>query len=58
VLVDVRLAPAAAGARAAGPAARIGERAWVRLDDGFAPLAWQWLRAAQHAIARRVETRS
>lgn len=41
VLLDVALAP--------GPLAdgRIGERAWVRLDHGASPLAWQalaWLR--------------
>jgi putative peptide zinc metalloprotease protein len=58
VLVDVRLAPQAAPSRDALPAARIGERAWVRLDDGFAPLAWQWIRAARQAIARRLEARS
>jgi putative peptide zinc metalloprotease protein len=58
VLVDVRLAPEAGPGHDAPPATRIGERAWVRLDDGFAPLAWQWLRTAQRAIAHRLETRS
>jgi putative peptide zinc metalloprotease protein len=58
VLVDVRLKPAHSGMAAATPSTRLGERAWVRLDEGFAPLAWQWARAAQRALARRIEARS
>jgi putative peptide zinc metalloprotease protein len=55
VLVDVRLAPTPREGAAAAADARVGERAWVRLDEGFAPLAWQWAQDAQRAIARRIE---
>ncbi len=63
VLVDVRLparaATAAAGAEAAAPAVaqRIGERAWVRFDAGFAPLAWQALAALRRQAAQRFNPR-
>ncbi len=68
VVVDVRLdAPlppdavtAAAGAghavtamTADAPPARIGERAWVRVSDGHAPLLWQAGEALWRAVARR-----
>ena len=49
VLVDVTLAHAATQ--------RIGERAWVRFDDGFAPLAWQAVDAARRAVAQRFNPR-
>jgi hypothetical protein len=32
---------------------RIGERAWVRLDGGFAPLSWQALKAMQRQVMQR-----
>jgi putative peptide zinc metalloprotease protein len=47
VLLDVRLADAAA------PANRLGERAWVRFDAGFAPVAWQWARGVKRELLRR-----
>jgi len=47
VLLDVRLADTA-------PAAvRLGERAWVRFDAGFAPLAWQIALGARREWFRR-----
>ncbi len=48
LLLDVRLPPPGAGPDDAGaaPSTRLGERAWVRFDGGFSPLAWQ--------LARRV----
>jgi len=58
VLVDVRLSSGQPDTVAESQAARLGERAWVRLDDGLAPLAWQWARDARRAIARRLEARS
>lgn len=67
VMLDVRL-DAAPGARVAvvssagdgvetsGDGAvgeRIGERAWVRFDDGFSPLVFQWARALRQQVLRR-----
>jgi putative peptide zinc metalloprotease protein len=55
VLLDVRLAavPAAPDeVSAAAPGARVGERAWVRFDAGFAPLAWQAVRWVQQRVQR------
>ena len=49
VLVDVTLARAATQ--------RIGERAWVRFDDGFAPLAWQAFDAMRRAVVQRFNPR-
>jgi len=42
VLADVPLQGA--------PLTRIGERAWVRFEQGHAPLAWQALRALQQQV--------
>jgi putative peptide zinc metalloprotease protein len=47
VLLDVRLAD---GVPTAG---RLGERAWVRFDAGFTPVAWQLARGAQRELLRR-----
>ena len=48
VLLDVRLdAPVGDGRR------RLGERAWVRLEAGYAPLAVQALHALQRALMQR-----
>ena len=48
VLLDVRLAaPADIGD------ARIGERAWVRFDDGYAPLVLQAVRMVRQQVLRR-----
>jgi putative peptide zinc metalloprotease protein len=30
--------------------ARLGQRAWVRLDHGMSPLIWQWLRRARQGM--------
>ncbi len=35
------------------PTPRLGERAWVRLDDGHAPLIWQALRGLQRSLQQR-----
>ena len=32
---------------------RIGQRAWVRFDHGFEPLARQWLRSAEQVLLKR-----
>jgi len=41
VMMDIQLeTPATADSR-------IGERAWVRFDNGLRPLGWQWFRAAE-----------
>lgn len=37
---------------------RLGERAWVRLDHGWAPLIWQWARSAQARINQTFTPRS
>ena len=37
---------------------RLGERAWVRLDHGWAPLIWQWARSAQGRINQTFTPRS
>ena len=47
ILLDVQLA---AGAPAM---ARLGERAWVRFDAGFSPLAWQLAQGLQRDLLRR-----
>ncbi|MDH4050257.1 MAG: efflux RND transporter periplasmic adaptor subunit [Rubrivivax sp.] len=47
VLLDLQLADGAP------PATRLGERAWVRFDDGFAPLAWQLAGALQRDLQQR-----
>lgn len=47
VLLDLRLDAAAEGRE------RLGERAWVRLDTGFAPLALQAARALRRQVLRR-----
>ena len=33
--------------------ARLGERAWVRFDSGFSPLAWQFVRGLRRDLLRR-----
>jgi len=41
------------GARPQAPntsAPRLGQRAWVRLDHGMAPLIWQWLQHARQGV--------
>jgi len=48
VLLDVQLR------QAPEPAPRPGERAWVRVETGFAPLAWQAAQAVQRALAQRL----
>lgn len=45
VLLDVQLSDAAD--------ARVGERAWVRFDTGFAPLGWQAAQALHALVLRR-----
>ncbi|MDO9072780.1 MAG: hypothetical protein Q7U73_05910 [Rubrivivax sp.] len=45
VLLDVQLAAPAS--------ARLGERAWVRVDTGHSPLAWQALGAGRRALLER-----
>jgi putative peptide zinc metalloprotease protein len=52
VMLEVRLLPATAEGLGE-PAPRLGERAWVRLDDGFSPLAWQGLRWVQRQVLQR-----
>lgn len=47
VLLDLQLQAAA------DTPARLGERAWVRLDRGFAPLSWQLLGGLQRALRQR-----
>jgi putative peptide zinc metalloprotease protein len=50
VLLDVQLV---AGSPAQPPAtARLGERAWVRFDAGFSPLAWQLAQGLQRVLQR------
>lgn len=52
VLVDVQLEPAEAGDDIGDRAPYLGQRAWVRWDAGWAPLAWQWAGpAARRALA-------
>lgn len=51
VLLDVQL-DAAPGETAAA-SGRLGERAWVRFDTGFAPLALQLTRALQRELLKR-----
>jgi putative peptide zinc metalloprotease protein len=48
VLLDLRLDGASADGRE-----RLGERAWVRLDNGFAPLALQAARELQRQVMQR-----
>jgi putative peptide zinc metalloprotease protein len=36
------------------PAARLGERAWVRFDTGWAPLGWQLLQGLQRGLLARL----
>ncbi len=38
---------------AQGPGERLGERAWVRFDAGYSPLAMQLLRAVQRQVQQR-----
>lgn len=37
---------------------RLGERAWVRMDHGWAPLSWQWAQRAQRRINQAFTPRS
>lgn len=55
VLVDVRLAD---DAQPPGSTARrrLGERAWVRFDEGLAPLAWQGLTGLWREVAHRLDS--
>jgi putative peptide zinc metalloprotease protein len=58
VMLDVRLDAAPGGQRpqsteGASVGERIGERAWVRFDDGFSPLVFQWVRALRQQVLRR-----
>jgi putative peptide zinc metalloprotease protein len=58
VMLDVRLDASAADQRLqasgqGGIGERIGERAWVRFDDGFSPLVFQWARALRQQVLRR-----
>ena len=48
VLLDLQLDAAAAGAHG-----RVGERAWVRFDAGFSPLALQWVQALRRHVLQR-----
>lgn len=49
VLMDVEVPSLALEGAPAGTAtwARLGQRAWVRLEHGLSPLAWQWLNVAR-----------
>ena len=49
LLLDVRLDAADPHA-----VARIGDRAWVRFDTGFVPLAWQALQALRRELLQRL----
>jgi putative peptide zinc metalloprotease protein len=58
VMLDVRLDASTADQRlqasgGAGVGERIGERAWVRFDDGFSPLVFQWARTLRQQVLRR-----
>ena len=58
VMLDVRLDASAADQRLqasgqGGIGERIGERAWVRFDDGFSPLVFQWAWALRQQVLRR-----
>jgi putative peptide zinc metalloprotease protein len=57
VLLDLRLEEGADGRRheslGQGPGERLGERAWVRFDAGYSPLAMQVLRALQRQVQQR-----
>ena len=48
VLLDLQLDAAAGGAHG-----RVGERAWVRFDAGYAPLALQWVQALRRHVLQR-----
>ncbi len=48
VLLDVQLDNSLASA-----STRIGERAWVRFDAGWAPLAWQWALGLRRFMLQR-----
>lgn len=51
VLMDVRVPTltldSATGTAASATQARLGQRAWVRLEHGLSPLVWQWLNLAR-----------
>ena len=48
VLLDLQLDAAAGGAHG-----RVGERAWVRFDAGYAPLVLQWVQALRRHVLQR-----